>query len=96
MKNKCPKKVLRAVRDYARAVKRVSSMADLPEDDPQTVFHVVEYLPDMETLLIHQLLTALPTMQERKKVLRDFGLDYLVEEMEMTERDWEDIDLTGE
>ena len=67
-------------------------MAELSGADAQTEFHVVEYLPDMETLLIHQLLTAFPTMAEREKVLEDFGLDYLAEDVRLTEKDWEELD----
>ena len=87
--NKCPERVRKAVLAFARAVSLVADMADLHGADPQTEFHVVEYLPDLETLLIHQLLTALPFSPERRKVLDRYGLEYLTEDMELTEREWE-------
>ena len=90
MIKECPNEVLRAVKSYARAVKRVSRMADRKRTDPQVHFHAVEYLPDMETLLIHQLLTALPNREQRVEVLESCGLTYLAGDMDLTEKDWEE------
>lgn len=90
MTKECPQEVLRAIRSYARAVKKVSRLADRKDPDPQTHFHAVEYLPDMETMLIHQLLTALPTRAERMAVLESSGLLYLAGDMDLTEKNWEE------
>ena len=46
--NKCPERVRKAVLAFARAVSLVADMADLHGADPQTEFHVVEYLPDLD------------------------------------------------
>jgi hypothetical protein len=90
MIKECPKEVLRAVKSYARAVKKVSRMADRRRPDPQIHFHAVEYLPDMETMLIHQLLTAIPIREQRMEVLESCGLSYLAGDMDLTEKDWEE------
>lgn len=86
----CPKEVRRAVRAFARAVKAVADLADLPSPDPLTEYHAKEYLEEMETLLVHQLLTALSSAEERRKVLAAFELDYLIERTLNTEKDWEE------
>ena len=71
-------------------MKKVSLLADRRRPDPQTYFHAVEYLPDMETMLIHQLLTDLPTRAERVELLESCGLSYLIGDMDLMERDLEE------
>ncbi len=85
---KCPKEVRRAVKALASAVKMVSDLAVLPQPDPLTEYHAKEYLEEMETLLVHQLLTSFPDNGERETLLSDTGLDYLAEEVRLVEEDW--------
>ena len=89
-KCECPKEVRKAVRAFARAVKLVADLADLPCPDPQTEYHAKEYLDEMEILLMHQLLTAYDGKSEREKLLNDYELDYLVERMSLIEQEWEE------
>ena len=49
----------------------------------------------METLLVHQLLTALPTPEERDAVLAVAGLDYLSERVRQTGEEWEGEDVSS-
>ena len=88
--NKCPREVKKAVRAFARAVKLVADLADLSSPDPLTEYHAKEYLEEMETLLLHQLLTAFYRKCEREKLLYDFELDYLAERMSSIEQEWEE------
>ena len=84
-----PKALRQAVLSYARAVRRVADLSELPSPDPLTEYHYKEYLDEMETLLVHQLLTALPTREERDAVLSVAGLEYLSERVRLTGEEWE-------
>jgi len=86
--DRCPRDVRRAVRAFARAVKMVADLADLPSPDPQTEYHAKEYLEEMENLLVHQLLTAFASEEGRDAVLAAYGLDYLSERVLYLEREW--------
>lgn len=88
--DRCPRDVRMAVRAFARAVKMVADLADLPSPDSLTEYHAKEYLDEMETLLIHQLLTAFPSTQDRETILSEVGLDYLIERTQYLEMDWEE------
>ena len=85
---KCPKEVRRAVKALARAVKMVSDLADLPQPDPLTEYHAKAYLEEMETMLVHQLLTSFSDEEEREDILSGAGLDYLAEDVQLVEKDW--------
>lgn len=84
----CPKEVRRAVRAFARAVKAVADLADLPSPDPLTEYHAKEYLEEMETLLVHQLLTAFASEEAREAVLAEYGLEYLSVKVLYLGREW--------
>ena len=88
--NKCPREVKNAVRAFARAVKLVADLADLPSPDPLTEYHAKEYLEEMETLLVHQLLTAFASSEEREELLANAELDYLIDRTRSVEREWEE------
>ena len=88
--NKCPREVKNAVRAFARAVKLVADLADLPSPHPLTEYHAKEYLEEMETLLVHQLLTAFAPSEEREGLLANAELDYLMDRTRSMERDWEE------
>lgn len=80
---------MRAVRDYARAVRRVVDLMDIPSPDPQTEYHAKEYLPEMETLLLHQLLTATLSEETRLEILSAAGLDYLSDRLSALALKWD-------
>ncbi|MBR6932308.1 MAG: hypothetical protein IKH49_03285 [Bacteroidales bacterium] len=84
----CPKEVRRAVRAFARAVKAVADLADLPSPDPLTEYHAKEYLEEMETLLVHQLLTAFGSDSDRVELLSAYELEYLAEMVRSVEKEW--------
>ena len=88
--HRCPKRVLKAVMLYARAVRCVEDLAELPFPDPQTEYHAVEYLPEMETLLLEQLLTAVPSELMRDTVLCSAGLEHLQSKLHYMAEDWEE------
>lgn len=88
--NTTPKEVELAVRVFALAVKIVDDLADKPSPHPQEEYHAAEYLDEMETLLLHQVLTAFPDEQTRKAFLKETGLEYLVSRMRMMEAAWEE------
>ena len=89
---RCPKEVKRAVRALARAVKLVADISETPSPHPQAEYHAREYLNEMETLFLQQLMTAYWEESEREQVLIDFGLDYLMEALQEMHFDWE-LDL---
>ena len=90
MLTRTPKDVTAAVRAFARAVKLVADMDERPPSHPLSEYHAKEYLQEMETLLLHQLLTAFPGNAERDEVLSDFGLDYLAGRMHIMAEVWEE------
>ena len=73
----------------ARAVKCVEDLADLRDPDPKTRYHAREYLDGMETLLLHQLLTATLSPVVRETVLRSAGLERLEEPLRVMAAEWE-------
>ena len=79
-----------AVRAFARAVKLVADLADLPSPDPLTEYHAKEYLEEMETLLVHQLLTAFNSDSERVELLSAHELDHLAEKVRSVEKEWDE------
>lgn len=89
---RCPKEVRKAIRAFARAVRLVADMADLPGPDPLSEYHAKEYLDEMETLLVHQLLTAFSSCEERRMILASNELDYLMDRIQFTEKEWSEQD----
>lgn len=88
--NECPREVKKAVRAFARAVKLVEELADFPSPDPLTEYHAKEYLEEMETLLVHQLLTAFNSDSERVELLSAHELDHLAEKVRSVEKEWDE------
>ena len=76
--HKCPKGVLKAVMMYARAVRCMEDLAELPDPDTKTEYHVVEFLSEMEAMLVEQLVTSLPNDVLRETVLRSAGLERMI------------------
>lgn len=87
--NECPREVKKAVRTFARAVKLVADIFETPSPHPQAEYHAREYLNEMESLFLQQLMTAFWEESEREQVLTDFGLDYLMETLQEMHFDWE-------
>ena len=87
---KCPKEVRRAVKAYAKAVKLVSELCEMPFADPQTEYHGIEYIDEMETLLLHQLLTSMQTNRERDAVLSGAGLEHLRTRLHVMAKEWKE------
>ena len=77
MVGKVPKEVRAAIRALAKAVKITSEIYERPFPNPQSLYHVREYLDDMEDLLVQQVLTAFPDVQSGEEFLSSCGLDYL-------------------
>lgn len=92
MKDEKPKEVYQAVRFLAKAVKKASEMDGRPSLDPNERYYVVEYLPEMEELLLEQLITVSLDEGIREKVLEETGLDYLVLRLREKAADWEMLD----
>ena len=88
--NPTPKEVELAVRVFALSVKIVYDMADKPSPHPQEEYHAAEYLDEMETLLLHQVLTAFPDEKARRTFLMETGLGYLTGKMIALYEAWRD------
>ena len=87
--NPTPKEVELAVRVFALSVKIVYDMADKPSPHPQEEYHAAEYLDEMETLLLHQVLTDFPDVSSGEEFLSSCGLDYLSERLQKMAEQWE-------
>ena len=75
---------------FARSVKLVQLLGEQEEMIVLCEYHVMEYLPQMEQLLVEQVLTAFATNGEREAVLSSAGLGYLIEQMHAVEKEWEE------
>ena len=71
-------------------MKIVYDMADKPSPHPQEEYHAAEYLDEMETLLLHQVLTAFPDEEARRTFLIETGLGYLTGKMIALNEAWRD------
>ena len=76
-----PKPLRRALLTFARAVRQVADLAEIPGPDPLSEYHCREYLDEMEALLVDQLVTAVPGQSEREAILSVAGMDYLLEKV---------------
>lgn len=85
----CPPEVMMAVKAMARAVELVEELAEASHPAPMTEYHATEYVDEMETLLLHQLLTAFPSDEERDAILAESGLDFLAERLHLMAAEWE-------
>lgn len=90
MPNRCPTALRWAVMHFAESVALVHQMGESDELLVLCEYHVLEYLPQMEQMLIEQVLTSFSTSQERDAVLTSAGLGYLIEQMHTLEKEWED------
>ena len=75
---------------FARSVKLVQLLGEQEEMIVLCEYHVMEYLPQMEQLLVEQVLTAFATNGEREAVLSSAGLSHLIEQMHAVEKEWEE------
>lgn len=82
------KEVRRALKAYARAVRLVDDMFDIPSPSPVTEYHCHEYSTEMEDMLIEQLLTSTDIAEERDAILVGAGLDHLVEDLHLKAEEW--------
>lgn len=89
MPKRCPAALRWAVLHYAESVRLVRQMGESDELVVLCEYHVLEYLPQMEQLLIEQVLTSFSTTEEREAVLSSAGLEYLIDQMHLTEEEWE-------
>ena len=70
-------------------MKIVYDMAEKPSPHPQEEYHAAEYLDEMETLLLHQVLTDFPDVSSGEEFLSSCGLDYLSESLQTMAEQWE-------
>ena len=90
MPNHCPEALRWAVMHFAESVRQVKKLEETPELNCLCEYHVLEYLPGMEQMLVEQVLTSFPTDEEREAVLSSANLDYLIQQMRLTEKAWEE------
>ena len=87
-----PDEVRRAVTLLAGAVRAVADLYEAPRPHPQAEYHAAEYITEMETILVHQLLTAFDDDASREAVLSEAGLDYLCTRVKECDRQWREDD----
>ncbi len=73
---KCPEKVMQAIENLAATISEASRMAVWPESTPQERQYVREFVPDMETVLIDQMVVFLDG-DDSGRVLEENGLEEL-------------------
>lgn len=77
LKEDFPKPLRRAILSYARAVRSVVKLGQIPEPDPLTYGHVMTFLPEMESILVDQLVTEVSDFEEINAILSAADLEYL-------------------
>lgn len=88
MVERVPKEVRAAIHALAKSVKFTGEIYELPSPHPQSLYHVREYLADMEDLLVQQVLTAFPDVESGEEFLSSCGLDYLVGSLQVLSEEW--------
>lgn len=83
------KELREAISTFAKAVRQIEDLYDLPEPDSRTDYHAAEYSKVMAGLLIDQLITASDNPSERDELLERNGLEHLIEDMHIRARELE-------
>ncbi len=77
-----------ALAAFAKAIALTSGIFDMKNPGASELYFAREFLPEMESLFIEQVVTCIPTHLERRKLLRKVKLEYLYEQMKTLEREW--------
>lgn len=78
---KMRKELREAISTFAKAVRQVEDLYDLPEPDSRTDYHAAEYSAVMTELLVDQLITATDNAPERDEILQRNDLEHLIENL---------------
>ncbi len=84
-----PGRVRRAIATLGNAVRQLDDIRNLRHTDPRTEYHAIEYIDEMEDLLLQQLITATADRLEREDILISCGLDYLLVRLDHMATEWE-------
>lgn len=71
----CPKEALRALTLHARTVKAFSELYNHPHTKGEYLY--LEFFPELEKLLVDEIVSVLEVEEEREAFLEATGLDYL-------------------
>ncbi len=84
-----PVRVRRAIATFGNVVRQMDDIRNLRHTDPRTEYHAIEYIDEMENLLLQQLITATSDRLEREDLLISCGLDYLLVRLNKMGEEWE-------
>ncbi len=78
-----------ALMTFAKVITIAGNILDDKGADPAELYYAREFLPEMQTLFIEQVVTSIPTHSERRKLIKKVKLEYLYEQMRALEKEWD-------
>lgn len=78
----------KAVKALAQAFRLTLDLYEQPNHDAKTYYHAAEYSDQMRSLLLEQLLTDCDDLDEADGILREYNLDYLIEDLHIKASEW--------
>ena len=74
-----------AVEALVSAVRKVINLSEKPSPSVEERTHVKEFLPEMERMLVDQLVTSVEDDNVRREILKKYELEYLDDALSYTE-----------
>lgn len=79
----------KAVTSLAKALRQTEDLFDAEGTNAKAYYHAVEYYDQMKELLLEQLLTDIDEPEQRDEILRENGLEDLIEDLHHKASEWE-------
>lgn len=78
----------KAVVTLAKALRQTCDLFDMNGTDAKAYYHAVEYYDQMKELLLEQLLTDIDEPEQRDTILRENGLEDLIDDLHLKASEW--------
>ena len=72
----------------AKALRQTEDLFDAEETNAKAYYHAVEYYDQMKELLLEQLLTDIDGPEQRDEILRENGLEDLIDDLHLKASEW--------
>ncbi len=89
METEYPGAVHAALMAFAKAIVQANSIYEMNDPGREGLYYAREFLPEMESLFIEQVVTCVPTHLQRRQLLKKAKLEFLYEQMRTLEREWD-------
>lgn len=78
----------KAVTSLAKALRQTEDLFDTEGTNAKAYYHAVEYYDQMKELLLEQLLTDIDEPEQRDEILRENGLEDLIDDLHLKASEW--------